>query len=219
MTLPTRADDLSTSVDKLNISGRRSPEYTMDGEDVVFMPKTLTRDYIASRQPWDSISLPHQYIPDNRLRWFPPLFFLGIVLTTKEVFHFAKSLGLSVTDDSDLDTYSTVAHHLSTICGFEDPNSIYPRHHVTVEECDAEGRPWMVALISNYQILQGFDYSDPYTIILEALEKAFGGSKKIEWWLEHTINHAPKDYMWRKLRPAWVRNWDETYDYSDDSDT
>lgn len=39
MTLQTRVDDLSTSVDKLNISGRRSPEYTMDGEDVVFMPK------------------------------------------------------------------------------------------------------------------------------------------------------------------------------------
>lgn len=52
-------------------------------------------------------------------------------------------------------------------------------------------------MVSNYQIPKGFDCSEPYTIMLEVLEKAFGGSKKIEWWLEHTFNHAPKDLMVR----------------------
>lgn len=157
--------------------------------------QTLTRDYIIGRQPWDPASLPPQYCPDGKLRWFPPLFLLGVILTIEEVCYLAKSLGLSIKGEDISVVYGMVAHHLSTICGFEGPNSICPRHHVTVEKCDAEGWPWMVALVSNYQMLQEFDYSDAYTIILEVIEKAFGGSKKIEWWLEHTVNHTPKDHM------------------------
>jgi len=215
MVSQTTVDTLSTGVDQLDISGRRSPEYTMDGNNVVFMPKvsirklvklplrahiqyqTLTRDYIMSRQPWDSISLPEQYIPNGKLRWFPPLFFLGVPLTTKEVCHLARRLDLPVRGDGDYNTYYLVARHLSQICGFTRPDSSYPLHHVTVEECDAEGRSWMLALISNYQIPHGLDYSEPYTVMLEALEKVFGGSKKIEWWLEHPLNHAPNDLMVR----------------------
>jgi hypothetical protein len=150
-----------------------------------------------SRQPWDSISLPAQYIPDGKLCWFPPLFFLGVPLTTEEVCHLARRLNLSLRGDGDYNTYYLVARHLSEICGFAGPNSSYPLHHVTVEECDAKGRPWMLALVSNYQIPRGLDYSEPYTIMLEALEEAFGESKKIEWWLEHPLNHAPKDLMVR----------------------
>ena len=55
----------------------------------------------------------------------------------------------------------------------------------------------MLALVSNYQIPQELDYSEPYTIMLEALKEAFGESKKIGWWLEHPLNHAPKDFMVR----------------------
>ena len=55
----------------------------------------------------------------------------------------------------------------------------------------------MLALISNYQIPHGLDYSEPYTVMLEALEKVFGGSKKIEWWLEYPLNHTPDDLMVR----------------------
>jgi len=213
----TTVDNLCTDVGQLDVSGRRSPEYTVDGDDIVFMPKvslrvlvnglnpciaftrnqTLTRDYIKSHQPWDSISLPPQYIPDGKLRWFPPLFFLGIPLTTEEVVHFARHLGLSVRGDGDYNTYYVVARHLSEICGFTVPDSSYPLHRVTVEECDTKGRPWMLALVSNYQIPQGFDYSDPYTVLLEALEAAFGTPKRIEWWLERPLNHTPKDLMVR----------------------
>jgi len=222
MASQTTVDNLRTGVDQLDISGRRSPEYTVDGDDVVFMPKvstckrvesllrvyiqiqTLTRDYIMSHQPWDSISLPVQYIPDGELRWFPPLFFLGIPLTTEEVCHLARHLDLSVRGDGDYNTYYVVARRLSEICGFTGPDSSYPLHHVTVEECDAKGRPWMLALTSNYQIPQGFDYSEPYTVMLEALEETFGQSKKIEWWLEHPLNHAPKDLMVRGQRSALI---------------
>ena len=55
----------------------------------------------------------------------------------------------------------------------------------------------MLALISNYQIPRGLDYSDPYEIMFEAVEKVFGESKRIEWWLEHPLNHTPKDLMVR----------------------
>jgi len=214
MTSQYTVDTLSVGVGQLDISGRRSSEYTMDGNDVIFMPKvsickpveillrtdqrqTLTRDYILSRQPWDAVSLPPQYIPNSKQRWSPPLFFLGVPLTTEEACHLARCLGLSFSGDGDCDTYYVVARHLSEICGFTGPDSSYPSHRVTVEECDAEGRSWMLALFSNYQIPRGFDYSDPYEIMLGALEKGFGGSKKMVWWLELTFNHAPNDPMVR----------------------
>ena len=186
----------------------------MDGSKVVFMPEvsarkpvkpslltnqhqTLTRDYIMSRQPWDPVSLPPQYIPNPKQQWFPPLFFLGVLLTSEEVCHLARCLGLSSRGDGDEITYSVVARHLSKLCGFTGPDSSYPLHRVTVEQCDAKGEPWMIALFSNYKTLHGLDYSDPFEIMVEALQKVFGESKKMEWWLEHTFNHAPKDPMVR----------------------
>jgi len=182
--------------------------------------QTLTRDDIMSRQPWDAISLPPQYIPNTKHRWFPPLFFLGVVLTIEEVCHLTRCLGLSFSGDGDETTYYyVVAHHFSEICGFTGPDSSYPMHHVTVEQCDTKGEPWMIALFSNYKTLYGLDYSDPYEIMVEALEKVFGESKKMEWWLEHTFNHTPKDIMVRGRycgRP-WCKRVDEVVSSGSDS--
>jgi len=56
------------------------------------------------------------------------------------------------------------------------------------------------------------DYSEPYTIMLEALEEVFGKSKKIEWWLEHPLNHAPKDLMvCRHGRPRCECTYEDMY--------
>lgn len=46
MVSQTTVDTLSTGVDQLNISGRRSPEYMMDGNNVVFMPKVSIRKLV-----------------------------------------------------------------------------------------------------------------------------------------------------------------------------
>ena len=212
MTSQTTVDALSTGVGQLDISGRHSPEYITNGNDVIFTPKvsickpvklslhtdqhqTLTRDYMTSRQPWDAVSLPPQYVPNTKHRRFPPLFFLGVILTIEEVCHLARCLGLSFSGDGDETTYYVVARRLSEICGFTVPDTSYPLHRVTVEQCDTKGQTWMIALFSNYHIPHGLDYSDSYTKMIEALEKAFGESKKMEWWLEHTFNHTPKDPM------------------------
>lgn len=57
----------------------------------------------------------------------------------------------------------------------------------------------MLTLVSNYQITEGLDYGEPFSAMADALNEAFGGSKKLEWWLEHTLNHTPKDYMVREI--------------------
>ena len=131
----------------------------------------------------------------GKLRWFPPMFYLGVPLTLQEVFHFAKHLGLSAPEDCGTDMYFTVAGHLSQMCGFTGPDSSYPLHRVAVNVCDAKGRPWMLSLVNNYQIPEGLDYREPFTVMVDALNGAFGGSKEIEWWLEYWVNHSPNDFM------------------------
>jgi hypothetical protein len=57
----------------------------------------------------------------------------------------------------------------------------------------------MLSLVNNYQITHGYDYRKPFTVMTEALDEAFGGSKKLEWWLEYWLNHSPKDYHVREI--------------------
>ncbi|KAF9780814.1 hypothetical protein BJ322DRAFT_284350 [Thelephora terrestris] len=94
MSSQTTMDHLSTGVDQLNISDKRSPEYTYSNGMLFFSPDTMTRDYILSHQPWDSDALPQQYVPTGKQRWFPPMFYLGVPLTTEEAIHFARHLGV-----------------------------------------------------------------------------------------------------------------------------
>ena len=67
----------------------------------------------------------------------------------------------------------------------------------------------MLALISNYKIPLGFDYSEPYSKMLKVIEGTFGKSKKIEWWLEHTFNHSPRHFMVWGQRLPWCKHADE----------
>ena len=53
----------------------------------------------------------------------------------------------------------------------------------------------MLSLVTNYQIPEGLDYREPFTVMVDALNGAFGGSKEIEWWLEYWVNHSPNDFM------------------------
>ena len=56
----------------------------------------------------------------------------------------------------------------------------------------------MLSLVNNYPIPEGLDYREPFTVMVNALDGAFGGSKRIEWWLEYWVNHSPKDFMVRE---------------------
>ncbi|KAF9785428.1 hypothetical protein BJ322DRAFT_829767 [Thelephora terrestris] len=215
MSSQTTVENLSTSVDQLDISGRRSPEFTHNAGILSFRSNTLTRDYILSHQPWESMSIPRQYIPMGKQRWFPPIFCLGVPLTLEEVIQLGRHLGLTVSEDTDYDFYAVVALRLSEICGFTGPDSAYPLHHVAVKVCDTKGQPRMLSLVTNYQMREEFDYSGPFTAMTDALDEVFDGSKKLEWWLEYSLNHCPKDFRWLKLNPAWVQDWDKTYDYED----
>ena len=157
----------------------------------------MTRDYVLSRQPWDLDSLPLQYIPMSQLRWFPPIFYLGVPLTFDEACQFARHLGLPVGGDSDHYVYHSLARRLSQMCGFTVPNSPYPFHRVTVWLYDTKGRPPMLSMVSNYQIPEDLDYEKPHAVMENALKGAFGESKKVEWWLEYSQNHSPKHEMVR----------------------
>ena len=112
----------------------------------------MTRDYILSRQPWGFDSLPLQYIPMNQLRWFPPIFYLGVPLTFGEARQLATHLGLVLEGEDAHYVHYSVARRLSQLCGFTVPDSSYPLHRVTVKVCDTQGQPQMLAMVSNYQI-------------------------------------------------------------------
>ena len=161
----------------------------------------MTRDYILSRQPWDLDSLPLQYIPMNQLRWFPPIFYLGVPLTFGEARQLATRLGLVLEGEDAYYAHYSVARRLSQLCGFTVPNSSYPFHRVTVRKCDTEGQPQMLAMVSNYQIPEDLDYEKPHAVMENILKGVFGESKKVGWWLEYSRNHSPKHETVREITP------------------
>ena len=131
----------------------------------------------------------------GKLRWFPPMFCLGVPLTLEEVCQFARHLGLPVKGEGDYHVYYAVARELSRMCGFTGSDSSYPLHRIAVKVCDTTGQPQMLALVNNYQITEELDYRRPFTIMVDALNGAFGGSKRVEWWLEYLRNHSPEHEM------------------------
>jgi len=65
-----------------------------------------------------------------------------------------------------------------------------------VECCDVGGSPeedrtWLFSLATNYDIHEGTDLNESLRKYREVVGKAFGSSKKVMWWLEYTVNHAP----------------------------
>ena len=162
----------------------------------------MTRDYILSRQPWGFDSLPLQYIPMNQLRWFPPIFYLGVPLTFGEARQLVTHLGLVLEGEDAHYVHYSVARRLSQLCGFTVPDSSYPLHRVTVKVCDTQGQPQMLAMVSNYQIPEDLDYEEPHAAMVNILKGAFGESKKAGWWLEYSRNHSPKHEMVRETAHA-----------------
>jgi len=154
----------------------------------------VNRSYILKNQPWFSNALPRGYLSHRATKWYPPIFCLGVTLSFEETAEFARQLDIPVDDESFMHRYE-ISRHLTEVCGAK------PR--VMVERCDMGGGPedriWLFSLATNYDISKGVNVNESLKKYREIVEKAFGSSKRVMWWLEYTVNHAPGHW--------WVSNW------------
>ena len=146
----------------------------------------VNRDYILQNQPWVSSELPRGYLPDPSTKWYPPIFCLGVALSTQETEEFAKHFG--ILSDKVTMYWNGISRRLTEACGAE--------RGIMAERCDVGGSPdddrtWLFSLATNYDISRGRNVNESLRKYREIVEKAFGSSKKVMWWLEYTTNHAP----------------------------
>jgi hypothetical protein len=129
----------------------------------------------------------------SKLRYFSPMFCLGVPLNTEEVIHFALLRG-----EGD--------HHMLRVRRAP-PFSTLQFHptgfFISLTWRQGEGvryeRAAILTLVSDYQFLGKLDHGEPFTVVVDALGGAFGGCKKLEWWHQHSLNHSQKDHMVRKI--------------------
>ena len=144
-------------------------------------------------QPWSSSELPRGFLPHPATKWYPPIFCLGVALSFQETEEFTQRLGIPF---DKMSTYwHGIVRHLTEVCGAESP--------IMVESCDVGGPPenertLLFSLATNYDIREGTDLTEPLRKYREIVEKVFGSSKKVMWWLEYTVNHDPGHW--------WVSN-------------
>ena len=158
----------------------------------------VNREYILHNQPFAPGTFPPQYVPHRPTKWYPPMFCLGVALSTKETEDFARHLGLTVDERGSMVAYG-IAGHLTRVCG-ADPQ-------VTLQRCDQGGpfkdRVWLFSLVNNYHNpseIHGKGSLDKYR---EIVEGAFGSSKQVMWWLEYTMNHTPT-HWWVSTKTSTV---------------
>ena len=162
-------------------------EQAMNREDIKEF--NVNRDYILQNQPWPSNALPPQYFPDRASRWQPPVFCLGVALSSTETEEFARHLGLRVNERLSAVAYG-ISGHLTRVCGAD------PR--VMLERCDQGGGlrdwVWVFSLATNYDLSKGVKVNEALKKYREIVEGAFGSSKQVLWWLEYTTNHTPNHW-------------------------
>ena len=149
----------------------------------------VNRDYILQNQPWPSNALPPQYFPDRASRWQPPVFCLGVALSSIETEEFARHLGLPIDKNDSIVAYG-ISGHLTRVCG-ANPG-------VMLERCDQGGGlrdwVWVFSLATNYHLAKGVNVNEALKKYREIVEGAFGSSKRVAWWLEYTTNHTPNHW-------------------------
>ena len=153
----------------------------------------LNRGFIVQNQPWVSNELPRGYLPHPSTKWYPPIFCLGVALSLQETEEFAQHLGIPL--DEMIMYRHGISRRLTELCG--------AKSQIMVERCDKgkspeEDRIWLFSLATNYDIHPETDLNEPLRKYREIVEKAFGPSKKVAWWLEYTVNHDPGHW--------WVSN-------------
>ena len=158
-------------------------EQAMNREDIKEF--NVNRDYILQNQPWPSNALPPQYFPHRASRWQPPVFCLGVALSSKETEEFARHLGLPIDKNDSVVAYG-IPGHLDQVCG-ANPGFRHKR-------CD-QGRglrDWVcvISLATNYDLAKGVKVDEALKKYRKIIEGAFGSSKQVAWWLEYTTNHT-----------------------------
>lgn len=149
----------------------------------------IDRAYILQNQPWTSTELPPGYVPHRSTWWYPPIFCLGVALSTQETLEFARHLGVIV-DESCSMPRTRVAKRLTELCG--------ARPQVRVKFCDISDVPedsaWVLSLATNYNACDGINVSESFEKYNKLVEEAFGSSRRVMWYLEHTVNHDPSHW-------------------------
>ena len=164
----------------------------LNREEIVKL--NVNRDYIVQNQPWSSSELPRGYLPHPPSRWYPPIFCLGVALSPQETKKFAEHLEIP---HGTVTMYRhEISRYLTELCG--------AKRRIMVKRCDTgkspeEEKAWLFSLATNYDIYQGgMDLNEPLRKYREIVEKVLGPSKRVEWWLEYTVNHDPGHW--------WVSN-------------
>jgi len=126
-----------------------------------------------------------------------------VALSLKETEDFARCLGLPVKSDTSVCGYG-IAGYLTDACG--------AKREVQLERCDQGGDVedwiWVFSLVNNYNISDKLDAKEPLRKYREIVERAFGSSKQVMWWLEYTRNRSPRHWLWWRHKPEWLDGWD-----------
>ena len=144
----------------------------------------VDREYITNNQPWPLDALPREYVPHPATKWYPPVFGFGVALSKEETERFAEHFDIPI----DKEYYENViSKRLTESCGAR----------FTTRCCDMGGGPdesiQLFPMVTNYDVHK-VEVTEPLEKFCEVVEKVFGSSKQIGWWLEYTANHSPDHY-------------------------
>lgn len=156
----------------------------------------INRSHVLRQQPWASKSIPPEYLPDPSTNWFPPMLLLGVALTTKQVDQFAREVNIPV-DEGDVGHFYELEAYMSAACGLKEPG-------IRFRICDSSDHSLVLTLVSNYDLRPNKDLSGPFKKLVETVQKVFGPSKEVVWWLDYLMNHDPDNYF-VSASPQWQR--------------